>query len=88
MELTRNDKFNGLIRYVTGQMKLFSADEVNLLASYAGLTPRHNEVSSAFLKARAEGLIERTDKARKSSLYGKNSIARTIWRSLKTKEAK
>jgi hypothetical protein len=88
MDLTRNDKFNGIIRFVTGQMKLFSADEVNLLANYAGLTPQNNEVSSAFLKARAEGLIERTDKARKSTLYRNNSIARTIWRRRKTEEAK
>jgi hypothetical protein len=81
-------RFNEIIRFVASKMRFFSADELNLLAYYAGFKPHHNEVSSAFLKARAEGLIERTDRARKSTLYGKNAVARTIWRSLKTKEAK
>jgi hypothetical protein len=88
MELRFNTKFNEIIRFVAKHLRFFSADEINLLARFIGIQPQPSEISSAILTARAEGLIERTERAKKSALYGKNSINRTIWKSLVGKEGR
>ena len=88
MSKNHSDEFNKILRFVASTMRFFSADELNLLVQYEGLKPSHNQICGAIAGAKHRGLIKATDKAKKSALFGKNSIRRTIWKSLIRKEGK
>ena len=88
MKINQSNRFNEIIRFVAKKMRFFSADELNLLAQFEGLTPSHNQICGAIVGAKHKGLIKATDRAKRSALRGKNSVRRIIWKSLIGKEGK
>jgi hypothetical protein len=82
--MSKNITLREIITFCAENLKMFSADELNLLAKFTGYKPRNNEISSCILWAKGQKLIERTEKGKISAFYDKNAVLRTVWKSLIT----
>ena len=76
-----NTKYDGVIKFLTEQMTMFSTDHLRLLvdAKQIDKVPDSRDWSRILRSAQSRGLCKKTEVYQKSNLRGSNNIPRAMW---------